>query len=146
MAYRLLFPLATLNALVAVPLWLVLRSRHPAVIGATWHGHEMLFGFALAVIAGFLSTRPIRTVVWILAGTWFAARIAAATGSGPAAFIVGMTFPVAVFMLAAPPCSPGPSVGRIASCPQYSSPWLPPMRYGGSGRQGSVSRFRHAHC
>ncbi|MGB7933097.1 MAG: NnrS family protein [Gammaproteobacteria bacterium] len=78
MAYHLLFPLATSYALIAVPLWHVLRSRHPAVIGATWHGHEMLFGFALAVIAGFLSTRPIRTVAWFLAGTWLTARIAAA--------------------------------------------------------------------
>jgi uncharacterized protein involved in response to NO len=103
MAHRLLFPLATLYALIAVPLWLVLRSRHPAMIGATWHGHEMLFGFALAVIAGFLSTRRRRTLAWILAGTRLVARIAAATGSGPAAVIVGMTFPAAVFILPARP-------------------------------------------
>ena len=77
------------------------------MIGATWHGHEMLFGFALAVIAGFLSTRPMRNVAWVLAGTWFAARIAAATGSGPAAVIVGMTFPIAVFIQAAPPLFAG---------------------------------------
>jgi uncharacterized protein involved in response to NO len=102
MAHRLLFPLATLYALIAVPLWLVLRSRHPAMIGATWHGHEMLFGFALAVIAGYLSTRPMRNVAWVLAGTWFAARIAAATSSGPAAVIVGMTFPIAVLIQTAP--------------------------------------------
>jgi len=107
MVHRLLFPLATLYALIAVPLWLVLLSRHPPMIGATWHGHEMLFGFALAVIAGFLSTRPMRNVAWVLAGTWFAARIAAATGSGPAAVIVGMMFPVAVFILAAPPLFAG---------------------------------------
>ncbi len=107
MVHRLLFPLAALFALISVPLWLVLQSRHPAMIGATWHGHEMLFGFALAVIAGFLSTRPMRNVAWVLAGTWFAARIAAATGSGPAAFIVGMMFPVAVFILAAPPLFAG---------------------------------------
>jgi hypothetical protein len=35
MAHRLLFPLATLYALIAVPLWLVLQNRHPAMIGAT---------------------------------------------------------------------------------------------------------------
>jgi len=67
----------------------------------------MLFGFALAVIAGFLSTRPSRAGVWVLAATWLAARIAAASGSGPAAFVAGMTFPVAVFFVAAPPLFAG---------------------------------------
>jgi uncharacterized protein involved in response to NO len=107
MAYRLLFPLATVYALIAVPLWSVLWNRHPPVIGATWHGHEMLFGFALAVIAGFLSTRPMRHAAWVLAGTWFAARMTAATGSGPVAVIVGMVFPVAVLLLAVPPLFAG---------------------------------------
>jgi uncharacterized protein involved in response to NO len=81
MAHRLLFPLATLFTLVAVPLWIVFWIKYPAAIRATWHGHEMLFGFALAVIAGFLSTRPRRALAWVLAGTWLAARIAAATGT-----------------------------------------------------------------
>jgi len=107
MAHHLLFPLATLYALAAVPLWLLFRTRHPAAIGADWHGHEMLFGFALAVIAGFLSTRPARAAVWVLAGTWLAARIAAAVGSGSAAFIAGMTFPVSVFFVAVPPLFAG---------------------------------------
>lgn len=107
MAYRLLFPLATFYALVAVPLWLLIRTSHPAVIDATWHGHEMLFGYALAVIAGFLATRPTPTVAWVLAGTWLAARIAAATGSGATAAIAGMAFPLAVFAVAAPPLLAG---------------------------------------
>lgn len=76
--YRLLFPLTALFALAAVPLWLVIRHANPAVTGTEWHGHEMLFGYAFAVIAGFLSTRPARNVEWIMAGTWLAARIAAA--------------------------------------------------------------------
>jgi uncharacterized protein involved in response to NO len=101
--HRLLFPLATLFALIAVPLWLIIRIAHPAMTGSAWHGHEMLFGFALAVIAGFLSTGPKRTVTWVLAMTWIAARIAAATGTGPLAFIAGITFPVTVFAVAALP-------------------------------------------
>jgi len=63
----------------------------------------MLFGFALAVIAGFLSTRPGHAVTWILIGTWLAARIAAATGSGPLAYVAGIAFPVTVFAVAVPP-------------------------------------------
>jgi len=107
MPYRLLFPLAACYALVAVPLWLVLRARYPASTGATWHGHEMLFGFALAVIAGFLCTRPTHAVAWVLACAWLAARLAAATASGPAAFVIGMTFPLAVLLVAAPPLLAG---------------------------------------
>jgi uncharacterized protein involved in response to NO len=107
MPYRLLFPLAALFAFIAVPLWLVLRVRHPAITGTAWHGHEMVFGFALTVIAGFLATRPARATTWILAGTWLAARIAAATGSGPLAFITGVLFPVTVFGLTVPPLLAG---------------------------------------
>jgi uncharacterized protein involved in response to NO len=67
----------------------------------------MLFGFALAVIAGFLSTRPIRALTWALTVTWLAARIAALTGSGPLALIAGVTFPVTMFIVASPPLFAG---------------------------------------
>ena len=107
MAYRLLFPLATLFALATVPLWLGVRRSYPALTGTEWHGHEMLFGFAFAVIAGFLSTRTDRAATWIMIGTWIAARLAAATASGPLAFIVGMAFPITVFIVTAPPLLAG---------------------------------------
>jgi uncharacterized protein involved in response to NO len=103
MAYRLLFPLAALYALVIVPVWIELGVLRPIGIVTTWHGHEMLFGFALAVIAGFLSTRPLRGAAWVLAGSWFAGRIAAATGSGIMAVIAGIAFPLAVLIISAPP-------------------------------------------
>jgi hypothetical protein len=48
MAYRLLFPLAALYALAVAPVWAELSISHPTVIDTSWHGHEMLFGFALA--------------------------------------------------------------------------------------------------
>ncbi len=107
MPYRLLFPLAAVFALSAVPLWLLLRLNSPIPLNAAWHGHEMLFGFAFAVIAGFLSTRPTRTSAWILAGTWIAARIAAATGNGPLALIIGLSFPVAALIMTTPPLFKG---------------------------------------
>jgi uncharacterized protein involved in response to NO len=107
-----MFPLAALYALAAVPLWLVLQDRHPPLFDAAWHGHEMLFGFALAVIAGFLGTRTSRTMTWTLTATWVAARIAAAIGSGPAAFVAGMAFPVAMFVATAPPLLAGAKRGE----------------------------------
>jgi len=107
MAYRVLFPLAAVFALTAIPLWLLLRAGHTAAASRSWHGHEMLFGFALCVIAGFLATRPAHAATWLLTGTWVAARVAAATASGPLAFIVGTTFPVTVFIVTAPPLLAG---------------------------------------
>jgi len=58
--FRPFFLLAALHAVVMMPLWvLALRGTVSpgAYFGGTfWHAHEMLFGFALAVIAGFLLT------------------------------------------------------------------------------------------
>lgn len=103
MAYRLLFPLATLFAIIAVPLWLVFRVTHPAsVVDASWHGHEMLFGYAFAVIAGFLATRTTPRVVWLLAGTWLVARLAAASVGGVTAFIAGLAFPITLLFVTTP--------------------------------------------
>jgi uncharacterized protein involved in response to NO len=58
--FRPFFLLAALFALAIVPLWLAM------LVGAlplgtyldppSWHAHEMIFGFAVAVIAGFLLT------------------------------------------------------------------------------------------
>jgi hypothetical protein len=146
MAYRMLFPLAAVFALTAIPLWLLLRAGHTAATSELWHGHEMLFGFALAVIAGFLSTRPAHAATWILTGTWVTARVAAATASGPLAFIVGTAFPVTVFIVTAPPCSPAPSVGKTLSRPRHSPVWSLPMWPGGQIRYGLVRCCKLRHC
>lgn len=107
MAYRLLFPLAALYTLAVAPVWVELSGSRPTVVDTSWHGHEMLFGFALAVIAGFLSTRPLRGSAWVLAGTWLTGRIAAATGSGITAVVAGMVFPLALLTVSAPPLLTG---------------------------------------
>jgi len=102
-AYQLLFPLASLFAATVVPLWLVYCSTGAAPVDAAWHGHEMLFGYALAVIAGFLATHKSAAVVWILTLTWIAARMAAVYGSGLPAMIAGLSFPAVVLMITVPP-------------------------------------------
>lgn len=52
------FPLAALFSAASVLLWLAgLSGMRPLLLHPTlWHGHEMLFGFAAAVIAGFVLT------------------------------------------------------------------------------------------
>lgn len=60
--FRPFFLFGALYAAVLVPVWAVMYStgRLPASVGnpMQWHGHEMLFGFAGAIIAGFLLTAP----------------------------------------------------------------------------------------
>lgn len=107
MAYRLLFPLAALYALVAAPIWLAFRVRHSGMIDSALHGHEMLFGFSLAVIAGFLSTRPMQGMAWVMAGTWLVGRIIAVTGSNPTAFFLSIMYPVLVLIMVSPPLFSG---------------------------------------
>lgn len=53
--YRLFFLAAALWASAAMPLWLIAIEGGLPLTSA-WHGHEMLFGFAGAALAGFLLT------------------------------------------------------------------------------------------
>ncbi len=70
-----------------------------------WHGHEMLFGYALAVIAGFLFTagrnwtnqptptgKPLAALVLL----WLAGRVLMLTPWATAAALVNVAFPLAV--------------------------------------------------
>lgn len=77
-SHRFFFPAASLHAAIALPLSIAAMlagwSWVPGLAGSH-HGHEMVFGFALAVIAGYtLGPQPAR---WLmpLAGLWLAARL-----------------------------------------------------------------------
>lgn len=83
----------TLMAALAVPLWVALFmggvASNPAVPALLWHAHEMLFGFAVAIIIGFLMTAgknwtglptPHGASLAALALLWLGARITALTG------------------------------------------------------------------
>jgi uncharacterized protein involved in response to NO len=77
----------------------------PLFRGAAWHGHEMLFGFTLAVIAGFLFTAarnwtqrptPRGATLAAIVALWLLARILVLTPYGVASAIVNAAFPLAV--------------------------------------------------
>lgn len=87
--FRPFFLLAALHAALFVPLWLAVL--HGLAPGAgwldpfAWHGHEMVFGFACAAIAGFLltaspvwtGTTPVTGArLGALAALWLAGRLA----------------------------------------------------------------------
>lgn len=90
LAFRPFFLAGCVLALLAVPLWLAVFSGRlsgwqPAGGWLAWHRHELLFGFGLAIIAGFLLT-AVQT--WTgtpglsgkrlaaLAALWLGARLA----------------------------------------------------------------------
>lgn len=60
LGFRPFFLLAGISAMLLVIQWLLLWVGYPGPIGyyglIGWHSHEMLFGYAMAVIAGFLLT------------------------------------------------------------------------------------------
>lgn len=59
LGFRPFFLSAGVYAVLMMGLWLAVLSGHltpGAFLPAAWHGHEMVFGFAVAVIAGFLLT------------------------------------------------------------------------------------------
>lgn len=114
--FRPFFLLAGLHAAVMAPLWLLVLDgtvvlRGP-LQGVTWHAHEMLFGFTMAVIAGFLLTAAenwtglptIRGVPLLaLAGTWLAGRIALVAVPGPLGAVLDLAVvPVLVLGLGRP--------------------------------------------
>ncbi len=82
-----------LLAALAVPLWVAMFlgtvQVATAVPGVLWHAHEMVYGFAVAIIIGFLLTAgknwtglatPRGPMLGALALLWLAARLAALTG------------------------------------------------------------------
>jgi uncharacterized protein involved in response to NO len=106
--FRPFFLGAGVTAVVAMGLWIAALTAGLPLGGgygaAAWHAHEMLFGFAPAVLAGFLMTaipnwtgqmplsgRPLA----VLAGLWLAGRVAmlaAGTVGVPAAVAVDAAF------------------------------------------------------
>lgn len=112
LGFRPFYLLAAAFAAVAIPVWvLVLAGRLGTPMpGLWWHAHEMLFGFASAVIVGFLFTAgrnwtgldtPTGIRLAILALLWLAGRIAMALSAGALAATIDLLFlPVAAIALA----------------------------------------------
>jgi uncharacterized protein involved in response to NO len=87
--FRTFFLLAGLSATLLVPLWMAFLFGYleaPGYLGPIgWHAHEMIFGYALAVIAGFLLTsvaawtnedRVHGLPLALLAALWLSGRLA----------------------------------------------------------------------
>lgn len=112
LGFRPFYMLAAVFAVVAVPLWV---ARYFGALAAwpqidlNWHMHEMVFGFAVAVIVGFLFTAARAwTNLWTprragLAGfalLWLAGRVAMLSGVPWLGAVVDLLFlPLAALAL-----------------------------------------------
>ena len=108
LGFRPFYLLAALFGAVAVLAWI--GTFHGlrwsgGVAPIFWHAHEMVFGFAFAVIAGFLLTAgrlwtgrstPEGWPLALLCVHWTGARVLMATGPAGLAAIVDGTFPFVV--------------------------------------------------
>ena len=77
--YRPFFLLAALLAAGGIPLWLAAYAGWLEVTtyfaAGAWHAHEMLFGYTMAVLAGFLLIGTGGWRVAVLAAVWLAGRM-----------------------------------------------------------------------
>ena len=108
LGFRPFYLLASLFSAISVLLWAAQFSGYlPAsyLQGPAWHGHEMLFGYTIAVIAGFLLTAVRawtnqRTAsggpLMALAALWIGGRILMLTPFALTAAVVNAAFPLAV--------------------------------------------------
>jgi uncharacterized protein involved in response to NO len=111
LGFRPFYLLAAAFAAISVPAWIAsyYGVAGPFEVGLAWHVHEMLFGFVVAVIIGFLYTAARNwTGLWtprgaqlgLIAGLWVAGRVAMFAAPPLAAALVDFAFlPVAAWPL-----------------------------------------------
>jgi uncharacterized protein involved in response to NO len=105
LGFRPFYLFAALFAIASVPAWLMsFAAGMPLgdyLQGMAWHSHEMIFGFAPAIIAGFLLTavrnwtgRPTPTGVPLagLVVLWLIARVLMLTGPANVAALIDILF------------------------------------------------------
>jgi len=108
LGFRPLYLLASVFAALSVLLWVCQYEGYlPAAYlrGAAWHGHEMLFGYTMAVVAGFLLTAvrnwtgqptPSGIALAAIAALWVLGRILVLTPFAGLAAAVNAAFPLTV--------------------------------------------------
>jgi uncharacterized protein involved in response to NO len=115
LGFRPFYLLASSFAALSIALWALQFSgvlQHAYLQGPLWHAHEMLFGFGLAVVVGFLLTagrnwsgQPTLSGLGLaaLATLWLAGRVLVLTPWGWAAALVNTAFPLSAAVALAIP-------------------------------------------
>jgi uncharacterized protein involved in response to NO len=108
LGFRPFYLLAGLFATLSVPVWMAQYAGwlggYVVIEGPLWHAHEMLFGYAFAVIVGFLFTAgrnwanqptPTGATLAAIAALWVAARVLVLTPYALAAAAADTAFALA---------------------------------------------------
>ncbi len=115
LGFRPFYLLASLFSVATILLWVAQLSgllENAYLQGPLWHGHEMLFGYTLAVVAGFLLTAvrawtgqptPAGVPLMALAALWVAGRVLVLTPWGGLAAAANAAFPAALALAIALP-------------------------------------------
>ncbi len=116
LGFRPFYLLAAIFALASVLFWLLSFTGVFHVAGYLqsifWHSHEMVFGFAIAVMSGFLFTAvrnwtglptPTGFALAAFAALWIAGRVLIITGPPPLAALVDAVFVPALAVAVAVP-------------------------------------------
>jgi uncharacterized protein involved in response to NO len=115
LGFRPFYLLASVFAALSILLWALQFTGllpAPYLVGPLWHAHEMLFGFTLAVVVGFLFTAgrnwtnqptPTGAKLAALALLWVAARVLVLTRYGWASALANAAFPLAAAVALAIP-------------------------------------------
>lgn len=160
--FRPFFLLSGIYAALAVPLWLWIYVRGSTAVSPLpphlWHGHEMIYGFVLAAIAGFLLTAvpswtssrgfagwPLISLVLL----WLAGRVAMAAASDLPAWvtwIAELAFLPALAALLTPPLLRArnrntPMLLVLAVLWLADAAFVIAMRSGNSAHAASALRF-----
>ena len=107
-SYPVFFLLACLYSAVTIPIWSLewigQISGCDGCDAAAHHGHEMLFGYVGAVIAGYLLTRVTRVQLALAVFCWGIARVGTwMEWHGIGGTVAGLAFPIILFLLAGLP-------------------------------------------
>jgi uncharacterized protein involved in response to NO len=103
LGFRPFYLLAAAFAAVSIPAWVASYYGLAGAfqVGLDWHIHEMVFGFVVAVVVGFLYTAgrnwtglwtPRGTALGALAALWIAGRVAMFSAGAPLAAAVDLAF------------------------------------------------------
>ena len=115
LGFRPFYLLASGFAAVSIGLWSLQFTGwlpKPYLSGPLWHAHEMVFGFTLAVVVGFLFTAgrnwsgqptPNGRRLMALAALWLAGRALVLTPWAAASAVVNAAFPLAAAVALAIP-------------------------------------------
>lgn len=106
LGFRPFYLLASVFAALSIALWAAQTAGwiHPLLPSPLWHAHEMLFGYTLAVMVGFLFTAgrnwtnhptPTGAALAALAAWWLAGRVLVLSPYALVSGVVNASFPIA---------------------------------------------------